>query len=60
MISRVARFGFEEKIQQETLFFEKVTETTGHGLARFVFVKLVEKQCDFSKLVSITTDGAKT
>ena len=58
-ISCVVRFGFDDKIQQENLFFEKVSETTGHGLARFVFMKLLEKQCDFSKLVSITTDGAK-
>ena len=27
-------------------------------MARFVFDKLEEKNCDFSKMVSITTDGA--
>ena len=58
-LSCVARFGFEDRIQQEVLFFEKVSETTGHGLARFIFGRLNEKRWDFSKLVSITTDGAK-
>ena len=27
-------------------------------MARFVFDKLEEKNCDFTKMVSITTDGA--
>ena len=57
-LSYVARFGFEDRIQQ-VLFFEKVSETTGNGLARFIFGQLNEKRWDFSKLVSITTDGEK-
>ena len=57
-LSYVARFGFEDRIQQ-VLFFEKVSETTGNGLARFIFGQLNEKRWDFSKLVSITTDGVK-
>ena len=40
------------------MLFEKVSETTGSELARFVFDKLAGKNCDFSKLISITTDGA--
>ena len=57
-MSCVVRFGFEDRISQEVLFFEKVSETTGKKLANFVLEKLEEKNCDFSKLVSITTDGA--
>ena len=57
-MSCVVRFGFEDRISQEVLFFDKVSETTGKQLAKFVFDKLEEKNCDFSKMVSITTDGA--
>ena len=57
-MSCVARFGFEDHISQEILFFDKVSETTGRKMAKFVVDKLEEKNCDFSKMVSITTDGA--
>ena len=57
-LSCVARFGFKDKISQEILLFEKINKTTGHELARFLFDRLVEKNCDFKKLISITTDGA--
>ena len=57
-ISCVSRFGFDDRISQKIIIFEKVSETTGQYLARFVFEKLDEKNCDFSKLISITTDGA--
>ena len=57
-LSCVGRFGFEDQILQEILFFEKVSVTTGHEIARFIVEKLEEKNCDFTKLVSITTDGA--
>ena len=57
-MSCVVRFGFEDRISQEVLFFERVSETNGKQLAKFVFEKLEEKNCDFSKMVSITTDGA--
>ena len=57
-MSCVSRFGFDDRISQEIMIFEKVSETTGRDLARFVFEKLNEKNCDFSKLISITTDGA--
>ena len=56
-MSCVARFGFKDRISQEILFFEKVSETTGQKMAKFVIEKL-EENCDFSKMVSITTDGA--
>ena len=58
-LSCVGRFGFEDFIFQVIIIFEKVSEKTGRELARFVFEKLAEKNCDFSKMVSITTDGAK-
>ena len=57
-MSCVERFGFEDRISQEVLFFDKVSETTGKEMAKFVFEKLEENQCDFTKMVSITTDGA--
>ena len=57
-VSCVGRFGFVDGIVQEILLFEKISVTTGQGIARFVFEKLQEKNCDFSKLISITTDGA--
>ena len=57
-ISCVGRFGFDDRIFQEILIFDKISQTTGKETARFVFEKLNEKRCDFSKLVSITTDGA--
>ena len=56
-LSCVGRFGFDDRIQQE-IIIEKVSATTGEDLARFVFGKLEEKNCDFSKMISITTDGA--
>ena len=58
-ISCIGRFGFDDRISQVVLLFDKVAEKTGDKVARFIFDKLVEKKCDFSKLVSITTDGAK-
>ena len=58
-LSCVGRFGFPEKICQEIIIFEKVTATTGKDTARFVYDKLAQRRCDFTKLVSITTDGAK-
>ena len=42
-MSCVVRFGFEDRISQEVLFFERVSETTGKQLAKFVFEKLEEK-----------------
>ena len=39
-MSCVARFGFEDRISQEVLFFDKVSETTGKEMARFVFKKI--------------------
>ena len=39
-MSCVARFGFEDRISQEVLFFERVSETTGQKMARFVVGKL--------------------
>ena len=56
-MSCVCRFGFEDHISQQVLFFDKVSETTGRKMARFVVDKL-EKNCDLTKMVSITTDGA--
>ena len=35
-MSCVGRFGFEDRISQEILFFEKVSETTGQKLGKFV------------------------
>ena len=57
-VSCIGRFGFEDRISQEILFLDKVTASTGREMARFIFGKLDEKCRDFSKLVSITTDGA--
>ena len=39
-ISCVSRFGFDDRISQEIIIFEKVSETTGQYLARFVFENL--------------------
>ena len=58
-LSCVGRFGFDDYIFQVIIIFEKVSEKTGRELARFLFEKLAEKNCYFSKMVSITTDGAK-
>ena len=58
-LSCIGRFVFEDRISQVILIFDKVDEKSGEKLAEFVFDKLVEKRCDFSKLVSITSDGAK-
>ena len=54
----VGRFGFDDRIDQVILFFERIAETTGLNIARFIFDRLSEKNCDFTKLISITTDGA--
>ena len=58
-LSCVGRFGFENRIYQEIILFEQVSEKSGRGLANYVYGKMNERGCDFSKLVSITTDGAK-
>ena len=58
-ISCIGRFGFDDRISQVVLLFDKVAEKTGDKVARFIFDRLNEKGCDFSKLVSITSDGAK-
>ena len=39
-MSCVARFGFDDHISQEVLFFEKVSETTGQKMAKYVVDKL--------------------
>ena len=58
-LSCVCRFGFDECVFQEIILFDKIYQKTGHDLADFVFEKLNAKNCDFTKMVSITTDGAK-
>ena len=58
-MSCVCRFGFYDAIVQEIILFDKIYAKTGRDLARFVFEKLNAKKCVFSKMVSITTDGAK-
>ena len=57
-LSCVGRFGFADKITQEIIIFEKVAGTRGQELARFIFDRLDENNCDFTKMISITTDGA--
>ena len=57
-MSCVARFCFDDHISQDVLFDERVSETTGQKMARFVVDKLDANNCDFSKMVSITPDGA--
>ena len=58
-LSCVCRFGFDDCIFHELALFDQISAKTGRDLARFVFEKLNAKNCDFSKMVSITTDGAK-
>ena len=59
-LSCVCRLGFDDCIVQEIVLFDKICERkTGRDLAKIVFEKLTAKNCDFSKMVSITTDGAK-
>ena len=48
-MSCVARFAFKDRISQEVLFFEKVSETTGQKLARFVIEKFEEKIATYQK-----------
>lgn len=52
------RFVFEVNITQFPLFMAACDASTGEEMAAFVLTKLLEKRAAFSKLVSITTDGA--
>ena len=58
-LSCVCRFGFDECVFQEIIIFDKISQKTGRDLANYVLEKLTVKNCDFSKMVSVTTDGAK-
>ena len=54
-LSCVARFGFDDRISQEIIIFEKVGGTKGQELGRLIFERLWEKNCDFK--VGIHHDG---
>lgn len=52
------RFVFETKILQFPLFMSLCYASSGEEMADFLMAKLMEKNATFSKLMSLTTDGA--
>ena len=43
-LSCIGRFGFDDRISQVVLLFDKVAKKTGDKVARFIFDKLVDKK----------------
>ena len=60
IMSCTVRFVFETKILQFPLFMALCYASSGEEKAAFLFTKLIEKKATFSKLVSVTTDGASS
>ena len=58
LLSCFVRMSFEERTVQHPLFFAVCPQSTGSGVALFIFNKLVEREAPFEKLVSVSTDGA--
>ena len=58
LYSCFARFSFEDSIKQTPLFFVICHRSTANDLANFVSNKLIEHDCVFEMLVSVSTDGA--
>ena len=59
VLSCTARFVFEDKMEQLTLFYAACHASTGDELSQFLYDKLKQFNVPFPKLVSIATDGAK-
>ena len=57
-ISCIARFSLESDAYELPLFIMKCQASSGEDLALFIFNNVREKNANFEKLVSITTDGA--
>ena len=51
---------FEDNVEQFPLFYTVCLASTGEDLACFVFDKQKSMNATFSKLVSVTTDGASS
>ena len=58
IMSCTVRFVFETSVAQFPLFMAVCDASSGEEMAAFVLSKLLEKRAVFSKLVSLTTDGA--
>ena len=58
VMSCSVRFVFESDTKQFPLFMALCYASSGEEMASFLFSKLREKKAVFSKLVSVTTDGA--
>ena len=52
------RFAFDNRLEQFPLFFSVCDASTGQNLASFIFTRLKQINAPFSKLVSLSTDGA--
>ena len=59
VLSCTTQFGFDDKMEQLTLFYAVCHGTTGEELAQFLFDKLKQYNSPFEKLVSLASDGAK-
>ena len=57
VLSCIARFVFEDRIEQFPLFFCVCRPTTGDQLARFLFDRFKTLDVPFTKLHSVTTTG---
>ena len=57
-MSCTVRFVFVNDVKQFPLFMELCHASSGEEMASFLLSKLREKKAVFSKLVSVTTDGA--
>ena len=53
-LSYIGRFGFDDRISQVVLLFDKVAEKTGDKVARFVFDRLNEKKNAISQSSSLS------
>ena len=57
-LSCVCRFGFDECVFQEIVLFDKISEKQDK-IWQISSLKTGRENCDFTKMVCITTDGAK-
>ena len=58
LFSCFARFSFEDRLIQIPLFFDTYHQLSGDGVAHLVYNKLAEHNCEFEKLVCVSSDGA--
>ena len=57
-ISCITRFTFETVVYELPLFIKKCDDSSGEDLALFIFNNLKDKNAQFEKLPSLSTDGA--